>query len=315
MLERVTLAPPSSDATGKETNGELVNALSVDVEDYFHTEAMSSAAPREQWDGLPSRVVQNTERVLELFAERSVHGTFFFLGWVAERFPALVRRVAQHGHELGCHSYWHRLVYKLSPEEFREDTRRAQGAIEDAAGVAVRGYRAPSFSMTPGTEWAAEILAEQGFRYDSSVCPVRHDLYNNPRGPRLPHPIAAGALMEFPVTTIRLWGHNMPVAGGGYLRMLPYSFTRWGLRRLNEKEGQRGIVYTHPWEIDPGQPRLAARARSRFRQYSKLSEAEGKLRQLVSDFRFGPIAEVFSAELCCTPAPSRGPMTKAGASR
>jgi polysaccharide deacetylase family protein (PEP-CTERM system associated) len=290
-----------ANAVSDNGDGALLNALSVDVEDYFQTEAMSGAAPRGRWDAMPSRVERNTERMFELFASRGVRGTFFFLGWVAERFPGLVRQAAQLGHELGCHSYWHRLVYRLNPEEFREDTKRAKDAIEDAAGMPVYGYRAPSFSMIAGTEWAARILAELGFRYDSSVCPVRHDIYNNPHAPRVPYGIADGALMEFPVATIAVSGHNIPVAGGGYLRMLPYRITHWGLKRLNMKEGLRGIIYTHPWEIDFGQPRLKAGKRSQFRQYTGLKRTFEKLQHLLTDFHFAPISEVFAPELMVKP--------------
>ena len=285
--------------------GTSLNAISVDVEDYFHTEAMTTAVSRGDWDRMPSRVVQNTNRLFELFADRGVHGTFFFLGWVAERYPGLVRQTASLGHEVGCHSFWHRLVYRLSPEEFREDTIRAKKAIEDAAGAPVYGYRAPSFSLVRGTEWAAEILAELGFRYDSSVFPLRHDLYNNPGAPRTPHRIASGAMMEFPVATISIGGQKFPIAGGGYLRMLPYGYIRWGIKRLNKKEGLRAIVYTHPWEIDPEQPRLAATLRSKMRQYTHLSKTFHKLGTLLEDFNFVSLSECFSAELAQEPIPPR----------
>jgi polysaccharide deacetylase family protein (PEP-CTERM system associated) len=286
-----------SPAVTKEAPGATLNSITVDVEDYFQTEAMASAIPKEQWDRMPSRVVQNTERVFELLASRGVRGTFFFLGWVAERFPELVRQAARLGHELGCHSYWHRLVYRLNPEEFREDTKRAKNAIEDAAGTAVLGYRAPTFSMVKDTEWAQEILVGLGFRYDSSVCPVHHDLYSNPNAPRVPHRIAGGALEEFPVATIAIAGRNFPVGGGGYLRILPYAYTRLGLLHLNGTEHFRAILYVHPWEVDPEQPRIATHLRSRLRQYTGLSTTAGKLQRLLGDFRFAPIAESFAAEV------------------
>jgi polysaccharide deacetylase family protein (PEP-CTERM system associated) len=274
-----------------------LNSITVDVEDYFHTQAMAASVSREQWDTMPTRVEQNMERLFESFARHRVRGTFFFLGWVAERFPGLVRQAVSLGHELGCHSYWHRLVYRLSPNEFREDTKRAKGAVEDATGIQVLGYRAPSFSFVKGTEWAGEILSELGFRYDSSVCPVNHDLYRNPNAPRVPHRIAGGALWEFPVATVSMSGHNLPVGGGGYMRILPYGYTRWGLARLNYKERLRTIIYVHPWEIDPEQPRLPANLRSRFRQYAGLSTTLEKLEYLLEDFQFAPITESFSAEL------------------
>jgi len=294
-------------ATGgkKTVNTTLLNSITVDVEDYFQTEAMAASVPRCDWDRMPSRIERNTEQLFELFASHGVRGTFFFLGWVAKRFPSLVRQAARWGHELGCHSYWHRLVYRLSPEEFREDTRKAKGAVEDAAGVRVDGYRAPSFSLVKGTEWAQEILGELGFLYDSSVCPVNHDLYGNPDAPRIPHRIAAGALLEFPVATLSVGGHNFPVGGGGYLRLLPYAYTRWGLSLLNQEECSRAIVYLHPWEIDPEQPRLPASLRSRFRQYTGLGTTAEKLKRLLKDFRFAPIAESFSLELASTSSAPR----------
>jgi polysaccharide deacetylase family protein (PEP-CTERM system associated) len=284
-------------AVANEAPSAVLNSITVDVEDYFQTEAMASTIPKEQWDRMPSRVVQNTERIFELLASYGVRGTFFFLGWVAERFPDLVRQAMRLGHELGCHSYWHRLVYRLNPEEFSEDTKRAKGAVEDAAGIPVLGYRAPSFSMIKDTEWAQEILAGLGFTYDSSVCPVNHDLYNNPNAPRAPHRIAGGALEEFPVATISIGGRNFPVGGGGYLRMLPYAYTRLGLLHLNNKEHFRAILYVHPWEVDPEQPRIATRLRSRLRQYTGLKTTAGKMERLLSDFRFAPIAESFAVEI------------------
>jgi len=286
-------------------NKTLLNAITVDVEDYFQTEAMAASVARDDWDRMPLRIERNTEQVFELLATHGVRGTFFFLGWVAKRFPALVRQAARLGHELGCHSYWHRLVYRLSPDEFREDTKRAKAAVEDSSGTRVLGYRAPSFSLVKETEWAAEILAQLGFRYDSSVYPIHHDLYSNPRAPRTPHRIASGALWEFPLATVSVAGHHLPVGGGGYLRMLPYGYLRWGLSRLNSREGIPAVVYLHPWEIDTQQPRLPAGARSRFRQYSGLSTTKNKLRRLLEKFRFAPIAETFSRELASgTSAPA-----------
>jgi polysaccharide deacetylase family protein (PEP-CTERM system associated) len=284
---------------------EMLNALTVDVEDYFHTEALASLVRREQWDEMPPRVLANTRRLLELLAKHDVRATFFFLGWVAEHFPQLVRETAQAGHELGCHSYWHRPIYRLSPAEFCTDTQQAKRAIEDAAGVPVRGYRAPSFSLVPGTEWAAEILAELGFSYDSSVYPIRHDLYGNHSAPRQPHRIASGALLELPVATLRFGGTNLPVGGGGYLRLLPYTYTRWGLTRLNQREGLRAIVYLHPWEIDPEQPRLRARWKSRLRQYTALRQNEQKIERLLRDFRFASAAQVFQRDIRNTPSAKR----------
>lgn len=284
------------------TTPNTVNVLTVDVEDYFHTEALALAVPRKNWDQMPTRVVGNTQRLLELLAGRNVRATFFILGWVAERFPKLVREISQLGHEVGCHSYWHRPIYQLSPAEFRADTQQAKRAIEDAAGVPVCGYRAPSFSLVPGTEWASEILVELGFSYDSSVHPIRHDLYGNHTAPRQPHRIASGALLELPVATLRFGGTNLPVGGGGYLRLLPYAYTRWGLTQLNQREGLRAVVYLHPWEIDPRQPRVRASWKSRLRQYTALGRNEEKVERLLRDFRFAPIREAFPDDVGVKPS-------------
>ena len=273
------------------------NSLTVDVEDYFQTEGMSRVVDRAQWHQLPTRVERNTKRLFDLFAAHNVRGTFFFLGWVAERFPGLVREAAELGHEVGCHSYWHRLVYRLTPDEFLKDTKRAKEVIEDAAGARIFGYRAPSFSLIKGTEWAPEILASLGFRYDSSVYPIQHDIYNNPSAPRVPGRIAGGSLMEFPIATLAVGKTNLPLGGGAYLRVLPYSYMRWGLSHLNGAQKTSAVIYIHPWEIDPQQPRLSACARSRFRQYIGLGKTAEKLQQLLRDFRFAPIQEVFSKDL------------------
>ena len=284
------------------TPATIRNALTVDVEDYFHTEAMSAIVPREDWDGMPSRVEANTRRLFDLLAKHNVRATMFFLGWVAERFPQLVREAVERGHEIGCHSYWHRAIFRLTPEEFREDTHRAKSVIEQAGGVAVRGYRAPSFSLVPGTEWAAQVLVKEGFTYDSSVNPVRHDFYSNANAPRTPHRIADGALLELPIATVRIVGNNLPIGGGGYLRMLPFAYVRWGLKRLNGTEARPGVIYLHPWELDPGQPRLSARGKSSLRQYSGLKEFESRLIRLLNSFVFAPIRDVFGAELIPVPA-------------
>jgi succinoglycan biosynthesis protein ExoA len=293
--------------TSRSTVGDLpltpankfkpINAFTVDVEDYFHTEAMASVVSREAWEHMPSRVQDSTRRLFERLGNHNVRGTFFFLGWVAERFPGLVREALELGHEVGCHSFWHRPVHRLTPSEFRDDTLRAKRAIEDAGGVRVLGYRAPSFTMVPGTEWALAILAELGFEYDSSVHPVCHDLYSNASAPRVPNRVSGGAILELPIATTRLGNRNLPIGGGGYLRILPYPYSRWGLRRSNHVEGMRGIVYLHPWEIDPEQPRLQAPRKARFRQYVGLSSMERKLDSLLQDFRFAPISSVFQQEL------------------
>ncbi len=253
-------------------NNTPTGVVSVDVEDYFHAESFSDIVERPRWDSYPSRVESNTRRLLEVLANLNVHGTFFVLGWVAERYPALVREIAASGHELGCHSYWHRLIYKLSPAEFCEDTKRAKSVIEQISGQPVRGYRAPTYSVIDSSAWALEILAELGFSYDSSIFPIRHDRYGMPDAPRAPFRFQtpSGPMTEFPITTFRLAGHNMPVGGGGYLRLLPSLYTHLGLQRV-QKEGLPIVIYIHPWEIDPDQPRLAGRFTSRLRHYTNLS--------------------------------------------
>ena len=274
----------------------LTNAMSVDVEDFFQTEAMAKTVPRSSWDGIPSRVQRNTEQLFELFDAHGVRATFFFLGWVAERFPGLVRAAKDLGHEIACHSYWHRPVYTLSPSEFREDTKRAKSVIEDAAGVQIYGYRAPSFSLVSGTEWAAEILAETGFTYDSSVHPIMHDLYDNRNAPRHPHQLGETLLLEIPISTVRLGEKNMPFSGGGYFRIFPSAYVHWAMRRINRVEKRPAVFYIHPWELDPGQPRLATSRRSRFRHYTGIGKTAKNLGRLLKIFSFAPICEAFSNE-------------------
>ena len=258
--------------------------FSVDVEDYFQVEAFSDVVDRSAWDGFAPRVESSTRRLLDLADEGSVRGTFFVLGWIAERFPALVREIAARGHELACHSYWHRRVDTLEPAEFRDDTARAKRAIEDAASVRVDGYRAPSYSITRRSLWAFEVLAELGFAYDSSIFPIHHDTYGIPDAPRTPFRVAtaAGEIVEFPIATFRLLGRtNFPCAGGGYLRLFPFWYTRLGVARA-AREGVPVVAYVHPWEVDPGQPRIAGRLASRLRHYTNLTGNESKVRRLLA---------------------------------
>jgi polysaccharide deacetylase family protein (PEP-CTERM system associated) len=259
------------------------NVFSVDVEDYFHVEAFSDIVPRNKWDTYSLRVEANTQRVLDLLDEHRTEATFFVLGWVADKLPHLVREIHSRGHELACHSYWHRLIYKLSRDEFAEDTRRAKDIIEQAAGVPVYGYRAPSYSVTAASLWALDVLAESGFTYDSSIFPIRHDVYGIPTAPRNPFTVAteAGPIVEFPITTFRFSrGPNLPVGGGGYLRLLPFWYTRVGFRRARA-DNLPLIAYIHPWEVDPDQPRLPGRARSRVRHYTNLSQTYDRLGALL----------------------------------
>jgi polysaccharide deacetylase family protein (PEP-CTERM system associated) len=275
----------------------IQNAMSVDVEDYFQTEGMSKAVSRDQWSQMPSRIERNTESLFELFETHGVRATFFFLGWVAERFPRLVRMARDLGHEIGCHSYWHRPLYSLTPGEFREDTYRAKTIIENTAGASVIGYRAPSFSLTDQTHWAPEILAEAGFLYDSSIHPIVSDMYDNHKAPRQPYQFSNAALIEIPISTVRIGNMNLPFGGGGYFRLFPYRYVRWAIKRVHDLERRATVFYIHPWEVDPEQLRLPASRRSRFRQYTGLSKTRGNLKRLFADFQFGPMAEAFSLEL------------------
>jgi polysaccharide deacetylase family protein (PEP-CTERM system associated) len=271
----------------------VVNALTVDVEEYFHPNAMDAAVSPAQWNSLPHRVEGNTGRVLDLLKEHGVRATFFVLGWVAERWPGLVRRIADAGHELASHGYAHRLVYKLGPEKFREDVVRGKRLLEDCAGRRIRGFRAASYSIVPETPWALDILVEEGFEYDSSIFPVYHDLYGIPGFNRFPVRVrcAAGEITEIPPSTVRLLGRNLPVAGGGYLRLFPYALTQWSIRRINRRDGAPAMVYVHPWEFDAAQPRLAAPVKSRLRHYTNLGATEPRLRRLLHEFRFAPLSE------------------------
>lgn len=269
----------------------VVNAMTIDVEDYFHVSVFDGVLPRHQWSRLESRVCANTERLLQIFGEAGIRATFFVLGWVAERHPALVQRIASLGHEVASHGYAHRLIYDQTPDAFREDVRRAKALLEDTSGLRVFGYRAPSYSVTPRSLWALDILIEEGYVYDSSIFPIRHDRYGIPVSARHVYRLQrpAGALIELPASTVRYGPVNLPVAGGGYFRILPYAWTRWGIARLNRVERKPAIFYLHPWEIDPDQPRLHAGLLSRFRHYRNLAQTETRLRALLRDFAFGPL--------------------------
>lgn len=276
--------------------GGVVNAMSVDVEDYFHVNAFDGVVPRGRWESLESRVCRNTDRLLALFEARGVSATFFVLGWVAERFPSLVSSIARQGHEIASHGYAHRLIYEQTPQVFRDDVRRAKDLLETAAGAKVDGFRAPSYSVTARTLWALDVLIEEGYRYDASIFPIRHDRYGIPASPRHPYVLtrAGGSLVEAPASTVRYGGLNLPVAGGGYFRILPYAWTRWGIRRINTHEGRPAIFYLHPWEIDPSQPRIRAGFVSRFRHYRNLEKTEPRLRRLLRDFHFSTVGRLLA---------------------
>jgi polysaccharide deacetylase family protein (PEP-CTERM system associated) len=281
-----------SDSRLTGNHSPVVNAMSVDVEDYFHVSVFDGIVPRSQWAQMESRVCANTARLLDLFDEFNVRSTFFILGWVGERHPHLVKEIASRGHEIASHGYAHRLIYDQTPATFRDDVRRAKALLEDASGCHVAGYRAPSYSVTPRSLWALDILIDEGYSYDSSIFPIRHDRYGIPVSPREPFPIERerGRLMEVPGSTVRVGPLNLPIAGGGYFRLLPYEWTRWGIARLNAVEGQAAVFYIHPWEVDPGQPRLQAGWLGRFRHYRNLEKTEDRLRTLLSEFRFGTVA-------------------------
>lgn len=275
----------------------LLNALTVDVEDWFHANALSAAAPRERWDGLESRVVANTQRLLDLFERRQVRGTFFVLGWVAERMPELVRQIDRAGHEVACHGYSHQLVFRQSRDEFRAETLRAKALLEDATGKAVRGYRASTYSITAASTWALDVLVEAGFDYDSSIFPIRHDVYGYPEAQRWPGRLATpggGTIVEFPMTTAEVAGLRLPVCGGGYFRLLPYAYTRFGLGRVNGRDRRPFVFYLHPWEVDPEQPRADVGRLSRFRHYTNLDRTEARLERLLQAFRFDSMETVLA---------------------
>jgi polysaccharide deacetylase family protein (PEP-CTERM system associated) len=277
------------------TSTPMRNALTVDVEDYFHVSAFAPHIAREDWDRLPCRVERNVDEILALLDEHKARASFFMLGWVAERFPHLVRRIVAQGHELACHGYAHHRATEQSREEFLHDITRAKRLLEEIAGVPVRGYRAPSFSIGHGNPWAVECLSEAGYRYSSSVYPIRHDHYGMPGAPRFAFlPEGGRGLLELPVTTVRLFNHNLPAGGGGYFRLLPYSVSRWCLKRVNMVDRQPCIFYFHPWEIDPEQPRLRhAGMKAKFRHYLNLDRTKARLRRLLADFRWDAIDRVF----------------------
>lgn len=271
----------------------LRNALTVDVEDYFQVSAMAPYIERSRWDSLPCRVERNVDRLLQMFADEGVHATFFTLGWIAERYPQLVRRIVEQGHELASHGYAHLRASEQTPQEFASDVGRAKTLLEDTGGRPVRGYRAPSFSIGRDNPWAFDALEQAGYRYSSSVYPVRHDHYGMAEAPRFPYAARPG-LIEIPIATTRMFGQNLPAGGGGYFRLAPYALSRWAVRRINDAERRPAVFYFHPWEIDPEQPRVPRTTlRTRFRHYVNLRRTEPRLHRLLRDFRWGPIDKVF----------------------
>jgi len=274
------------------------NAMTVDVEDYFQVQAFAGVIDRASWDAIPCRVEANMDRILQQFDRAGVTATFFTLGWIADRYPAVVRRIVAAGHELASHGYGHARADSQTPEEFRDDVRRARGVLQDLGGVPVVGYRAPTFSIGPRNPWAFDVLDEEGYAYSSSVYPVKHDLYGTPDAPRFPYRPAAGPLLEIPMTTVRLGGRNLPCAGGGYFRLMPYALFRILLRRFNHMDAASGVFYFHPWEIDPDQPRIRAASRmSRFRHTVNLPAMQDRLERLLRDFAWDRMDRVFASVL------------------
>ncbi len=266
----------------------MFNALTIDVEDYYMVSAFADRIRFEDWPRYESRVEMNTERILDLLAKQDVKATFFILGWIAEQIPKLVKDIHSAGHEVACHGYNHTLIYRITPEQFRDDVRRAKGILEDITGNPVIGYRAASYSVVKETLWALDILIEEGFLYDSSIFPIYHDRYGLPGADRFPHTIkrGSGRIKEFPPTTYQFLGQNIPVAGGGYLRLFPLPVIKTAIRRINEKEKQAVIMYLHPWEIDVHQPRMDGRWRSKVRHYINLESTLPKLMSLLHEFSF-----------------------------
>ena len=286
-------APSPADAAGAQDK-TLRNAMTCDVEDYFQVQAFAGTIRREDWNGFAPRVERNTGRVLDLFAKHGVKATFFTLGWIAERNKGLIRRIVREGHELASHGMEHRPVYSQSPEEFRADVRRTKAILEDLGGVRVSGYRAASFSITRQTFWAFDVLAEEGYGYSSSVYPVRHDLYGIPDAPRFAFRPTAGPLTEVPMSTVAMFGRNLPCSGGGFFRLLPYAVSRWGFRQVNRRDRQPAIFYFHPWEVDPEQPRQdAAPLKSRFRHYLNLDKMEARLERLLRDLAWDRMDRIY----------------------
>ncbi len=290
----------------------IKNFMTIDVEDYFHVSAFESLSPPSSWSRRECRVERNTDLVLEIMAQHDVKATFFILGWVAEHYPQLARTIVAQGHEIACHGYLHQRVSTQDRATYRDDIRKAKAILEDQSGQEVLGYRAPSYSITRQTDWAFEELIEAGFRYDSSIFPMKHDFYGIPDWPRFSgyaveqngawvagDEMSSGGkgIREIPITTVRMGQRNLPIAGGGYFRLLPYPVTRWGLKGINQKENQPFVFYLHPWEFDPEQPRMEGAGRkSRFRHYLNLNKTEGRFRKLISDFDFVPLKTILSTE-------------------
>ena len=274
----------------------MVNALTIDVEEYFHPSEVQSYVRRKAWNSLPSRAEPQADRILDVLDRHKVHATFFVLGWIAEYHPIVIRKIVSRGHEIACHSYSHQLVYEMTPAQFREDTKRAVAAIEDACGITPTAYRAPSYSITQKSLWALDILVQMGFKYDSSIYPIKHDRYGIPGFSRhaVAYATASGSITEVPIGTVSLGRQTVaPIGGGGYLRLLPYCYTAAGIRRVNNEESRPVCVYFHPWELDPDQPRLASGVVARLRTYTGLRTMESKVDRLLRNFQFSTLSAVY----------------------
>lgn len=280
------------------------NSMTVDVEDYYQVSAFNEVIAYNEWEEYESRVEKNTNNILDIFDDNNTKSTFFVLGWVAERYPHIVREIYKRGHEVACHGYSHQLIYNQSRSEFKEETLRAKQILEEITGSAVIGYRAASYSITKNSLWALEILAESGFKYDSSIFPIVHDRYGIPTAPREPHIIKMKnelSIIEFPLSTYKILGMRLPVSGGGYFRLYPYQFTRHALKTIN-RQNNLFVFYLHPWEIDPQQPKIRASRLSRFRHYKNLEKCESRLRQLLKDFKFTTMKSLLDELFLQTPS-------------
>ena len=275
----------------------MLNALTFDLEDYYHVTAFNQVIPTDQWDSMESRIERNCEKILSLLDEFKIKATFFVLGWIAERYPILIRTIYNEGHEISSHGFNHQIIQQLTRDSFQNDIRKSKIILEDIIGRSIKGYRAPTFSITSSSLWALDVIREQGYLYDSSIFPIKHDRYGIPDAQRFPHVLnlnGACTINEFPPSTLRILGFNLPISGGGYLRLLPGRLLSWGIKRINEVDKQPAVIYLHPWEFDPQQPKIPVKLATRFRHYINLSTTEKKMRHLLNNFNFTTINQLHS---------------------
>jgi len=281
-----------------DRSSSTTNAMTVDVEDYFQVSAFEPYVSKADWKNYAGRVEANTDRILQLFDQYDVKATFFTLGWVAQHYPDLVRRIVGAGHDLASHGWDHQRVTTLSEREFAEDLKKSKASLEQVSGTEITGYRAPSYSFTKDNAWAHDVLLEAGYKYSSSIAPIKHDLYGIPDAPRFAHHYADGKVLELPITTTRVFSKNYPCGGGGWFRLYPYAVSKWAIDRVNDKDREAAIFYFHPWEIDPDQPRIDnLNLRTRFRHYQNLGQMERKINRLLADYRWRTVPEVYSSEI------------------